>query len=81
MVVRVLLFGPHAAAAGRDSVEVSLPDQSTCTALRAGLESQHPALRPLLSSTRVALNSRFVPPDAPIGPRDEVALIGLVSGG
>jgi molybdopterin converting factor small subunit len=81
MVVRVLLFGPHAAAAGRGMVEVSLPDQSTCAALRDGLESQYPALRPLLGSSRVALNQRFAAPDAAITPRDEVALIGLVSGG
>ena len=44
MVVRVLLFGPHAAAAGRGMVEVSLPDQSTCAALRDGLHAAVPAL-------------------------------------
>jgi len=62
-------------------VELDLPPPATCHALRERLAAAFPALRPHLSSARFAINSRFAAPDQPINPADEIALIGLVSGG
>lgn len=80
MHVRVLLFGGEALAAGSDAVTVSV-DSPTCASVREALATAHPALRPQLGSARFAVNSEFAAPDQPIQPGDEVALIGLVSGG
>lgn len=81
MVVEVLLFGPERAAAGADRVSVRLEGARTCRDLRAGLREAVPGLRASLGSARFAVNSKFAHDDMVIGPSDEVALIGLVSGG
>lgn len=82
MRIRVLLFGPEAAAVGRDAVEIDLPsDKPNARALLERLAVEHPPLRPHLRSARLAVNHEFVPPDRPIRTGDEIALIGLVSGG
>ena len=81
MKVRILLFGPESAALSRDHVEIDLPAPATCRSLREHLAAAFPALRPHLTSARLAINSRFAAPDQPITPTDEIALIGLVSGG
>lgn len=81
MVVRVLLFGPEAAALGRDSVSVDLPADADCRLLRDRLQAEYSALAPYLRAARLAVNHEFAPPDQPLNPADEVALIGLVAGG
>jgi len=81
MTVRVLLFGSEAIAAGRGTVEVELPDGQGCAHLRRALVAAYPALGPFADQARFAINSEFAPLDAPIRAGDEVALIGLVSGG
>ena len=81
MRIRVLLFGAEAAAAGRREVSVDLDADATCAALKRALERAEPALRPLLGVARVAVNSEFAPEEQRIQPGDEVALIGMVSGG
>ena len=81
MEVCVLLFGPQAASAGRDSISVSLPPGATCADLREILVSRAPALRDSLKESRIALNCNFADDSTTIGATDEVALIGLVSGG
>jgi molybdopterin converting factor small subunit len=80
MKVRVLLFGPEAAATGRGSVELDLPEPATCAALQERL-SALPSLAASLPSARLAVNHEFADPDQILGPHDEIALIGLVSGG
>lgn len=81
MHVQVLLFGAERKAAGRDRAVVALPGPSTCQDLRERLATEVPALKPHLASARFAVNGAFVPLSHTIGERDEVALIGLVSGG
>jgi molybdopterin converting factor small subunit len=87
MKVRVLLFGPEAAAAGRDCVTVNAAADSgagaiTCGQLSGLLADACPALRPSLATARFAVNGEFAPsPETPVREGDEVALIGLVSGG
>jgi molybdopterin converting factor small subunit len=81
MQVEVLLFGAERAAAGRDRAVISLPVTRTCRDIRDRLSEALPALRPHLSSTRFAVNGEFVSLDHTVAETDEVALIGLVSGG
>ncbi len=81
MTVHVLLFGPERTAAGASSVDVVLDGARTCAALRQRLAAQTPALAPSLRSARFAVNSRFAEDSSEIAPGDEVALIGMVSGG
>lgn len=81
MTVRVLFFGAEAAALGRAHAEVDLDGDRTCRAMMGRLAERFPALRPHLHAARLAVNSEFAGPERVIGEGDEVALIGLVSGG
>lgn len=82
MVIRVLLFGPEAAAAGVRAVEVDVADGArTAAAVLGRIGEACPALRGRLGSARLAVNGEFAAPAQAIGVGDEVALIGLVSGG
>lgn len=81
MTVHVLLFGPESAVLGRGQVEVELGDDRTCRAAMARLGERFPALVPHLRTGRLAVNSEFAAPEREIREGDEVALIGLVSGG
>jgi molybdopterin converting factor small subunit len=80
MRIRVMLFGPEAAAAGCDGVEVDVSD-ATCAGVLVALTEQHPALRGSIGSARLAVNRELSPPRRAISAEDELALIGLVSGG
>jgi molybdopterin converting factor small subunit len=80
--VTVRLFGQEARAAGRDTVIVPLADaQCTCGHLRAALLAAEPRLAATLPNCRWAVNHAFATETQPIAATDEVALIGLVSGG
>ena len=81
MRVSILLFGAEAAAAGSPRVEVEAPPAPTCADLRELLGARCPALRPFLGAARFAVNSEFAGPSTVIQAADEVALIGMVSGG
>ena len=81
MSVVVLLFGPHAAALGRDRVTVVLGDDPSCIAVIDSLKAQHPALAPLLQGARIAVNGRFGRSETYVNAGDELALIALVAGG
>lgn len=80
MRVRVKLFGPEAKAAGTREANLELADP-TCAALIERLAEDYPALRPLLGTCRFAVNHDFVDMSYTFKPTDEVALIGMVSGG
>lgn len=81
MRVRVLLFGAEADALGRRDVSIETGDAPTCGDVRDRLAREHPALSPFLPAARFAVNFQFADPARTIRPGDEVALIGLVSGG
>ena len=81
MQVRVLLFGAEAQAAGSATLDVRVDPGSTCLVVRDRMAELSPALRPLLRAARFAVNTEFVPLDHVIGEGDEIALIGMVSGG
>ena len=83
MIVTVKLFGPEAKAAGLRAVAVNLDgaSENNCLELRERLEQQLPELATLLPNCRFAVNHEFVDLTCPLLPTDEVALIGMVSGG
>ncbi|MGD9688915.1 MAG: MoaD/ThiS family protein [Phycisphaerales bacterium] len=82
MTVEVLLFGPEAAATGRERVSLELASSAPTPAdLRAALGERFPKLIPTLPAARFAVNGEFAHESTCIRPGDEVALIGMVSGG
>ena len=81
MRVEVLLFGAEAQALGRRSAAVVTEPGSTCATLLQQLAKDYAPLRPLLGAARFAINSEFAGPDRVVHEGDEVALIGMVSGG
>ncbi|MGE3109226.1 MAG: MoaD/ThiS family protein [Phycisphaerales bacterium] len=85
MRVRVLIFGPYAAAHGAAHIDLDLPDSPApdASALMRALAASpaSAAISPMLEGARLAVNHAFAAHDQPIHPHDEFALIGLVSGG
>jgi molybdopterin converting factor small subunit len=82
MTIDVLLFGPMAARAGTGRIRVRLPEAPpTCSSLREALARDRPELADHLPLHRFAVNARFAGEETVIREGDEVALIGMVSGG
>ncbi|MEW6250787.1 MAG: MoaD/ThiS family protein [Planctomycetota bacterium] len=82
MVVTVKLFGPFATELQRSEVQVQLAGpQPTVADLRGRLAAAEPALAPLLGVSRFAVNHEFAREHRALAASDEIALIGLVSGG
>jgi sulfur-carrier protein len=82
MRINVLLFGPLAQRLERDSVSVQTPEERpTAAGVLTALEHAEPSLIPLLSACKLAVNHTFAHDQTPINEGDEVAVIGLVSGG
>ncbi len=83
MTVNVLVFGPYADAVGDACVEVVLPDEGDVTAAEVLelLSEQHPALRAMLVHAMLAVNNGRAEESTVVRPGDELAIIGLVSGG
>jgi molybdopterin converting factor small subunit len=80
MTVRVKLFGAEARAAGQREISVAISGNS-CSELREKIGQQLPQLRELLSKCRFAVNHEFVNLEHQLRESDEIALIGMVSGG
>ncbi len=82
MRCKVLLFGPEAQDVGHRSVTLEVDeDVLTCGRLRQALADQVPQLADRLPSCRLAVNHAFAADDLEVKKGDEVALIGMVSGG
>lgn len=82
MQIIVRLFGPAAQTVGRREIQLMLDEKrATCADLRAALAASEPALQALLPACRIAVNQEFAAEDQLLRAGDEVALIGMVSGG
>lgn len=82
MQINVQLFGPQAALAGTRSVEVEVDSaEPTAADVLAKLNDAAPEIADSLRTSRLAVNHEFATGSTPITPGDEVALIGMVSGG
>jgi len=81
MQVTIKLFGAEAKAVGSRTAMVDLPSQTTCAAIRRVLAERYPPLQERLGACRFAVNHEFVDDQTTVTARDEIALIGQVSGG
>lgn len=82
MRVDIRLFAVCRDRAGTDRIQLDFPDESVdLDTLRAALAKACPAIAPLLSITRIAVNEGFAQEDQRIKDGDDVALIPPVSGG
>jgi len=80
--IKVRLFGVEARSLGRSELELDLPQAApTCADVRRAAAAAAPRLASWLAICRFAINHAFVDEAAAVGPGDEVALIGMVSGG
>lgn len=82
-VMRILVFGPLARAAGASSIVVDVAKGASLAEARARLTQARPELAAMVRACRFAVDHSFVADEEAVQPNegDEVALIGLVSGG
>jgi len=81
MKVRVRLFASLREAAGREEVELELPEPATPHDVWARLVAAHPALAPRRPSLAVAVNRTYEAFDTPLAAGDEVVFIPPIAGG
>ena len=82
MTITIHLFGPLRATAGRREVAIQIGDgRTTCGDLRLRLAQSEAALAAMLPACRFAVNHQFAAEDQEIDEGDEIALIGMTSGG
>lgn len=83
MSLRIQLFGPLADAARSREIHVDAPAAGALSAAQVveQIGQLEPRLRPMLASARLAVNCGFVAPEHAVRESDELALIGMVSGG
>jgi molybdopterin synthase sulfur carrier subunit len=81
MRIRIRLFAIARQAAGRDSVDLDLPEGATIAQLRRQLASQIPQIAGLVQPMLFAINAEYADDGATIPAGAEVACIPPVSGG
>jgi molybdopterin synthase catalytic subunit len=81
MNLEVKLFATLRDRAGRNLVQVSLPEPATVQDMLQALATAYLELAPALPAALVAVNKQFAFPDTPLQAGDEVALFPPVSGG
>jgi molybdopterin converting factor subunit 1 len=81
MVVRVRLFASLREAAGRELVELELPEGATAEEAWRRLVAAHPPLADRRRSLAVAVNRRYARFEEPLPPGAEVVFVPPVSGG
>ena len=81
MKVRLRLFAAAKQVAGRDSLELELPEEPTIGQLRRRLAEEIPQLSGLAGQMMFAIDAEYADDRAPIPAQAEVACIPPVSGG
>jgi MoaE-MoaD fusion protein len=81
MRVNVRLFARYREAAGRDRVEVEVPEGGTVEAAWEAVVRRFPLLAPYRPFTLFALGDDYVPPERSLSPGEELCLFPPVSGG
>jgi molybdopterin synthase catalytic subunit len=81
MKVQVRLFARYREAAGRDSLDLDLPEGGTVESAWTAVVSRYPALSPFRPFTLFAVGHDYVPPNHPLHSGDELCLFPPVSGG
>ncbi len=81
MKVAVRLFARYREAAGRDHVELELPEGGTVESAWEAVASRFPVLQPYRPFTLFALGTDYVSSTHPLRSGDEICLFPPVSGG
>lgn len=81
MKVAVRFFARYREAAGRDHVELDLPEGGTVESAWEAVASRFPVLQPYRPFTLFALGTDYVSASHPLRPGDEICLFPPVSGG
>jgi molybdopterin synthase catalytic subunit/molybdopterin converting factor small subunit len=81
MRVQVRLFARYREAAGRDRVELELPEGGTAEAAWAAVSDRFPILVPYRPFTLFAIDNNYVEPEHSLHEGDELCLFPPVSGG
>jgi molybdopterin synthase catalytic subunit len=79
--VAVRLFARYREAAGRERVEIELPEDGTVEAAWSAVADRHPELRRYRPYTVFAVGHDYVSPEHRLRPGDELCLFPPVSGG
>jgi molybdopterin converting factor subunit 1 len=79
--VSVRLFAVARELAGRESIELDVPDGCTIGQLRTRLAAETPELAGILPRVLLALDSEYARDEQPIPPGGQIACIPPVSGG
>lgn len=81
MRVNVRLFAVAKQRAGCSTIALDVSEPATAAALKSALAVAVPALAPLISTWKIAVDAEYVADDRVIPPGAEVAVIPPVSGG
>ena len=81
MRVGVRLFARYREAAGRERLEIDLPEGGTVEAAWAVVVDRHPQLSPYRPFTLFAVGNEYVEPEHRLKASDELCLFPPVSGG
>lgn len=81
MKARVQLFAVARQIAGREWIELELPDAATVGQLRSALAAEVPALDRVMRHLMFAVNAEYAGENAVIPESAEIACIPPVSGG
>jgi molybdopterin converting factor subunit 1 len=81
MKLTVRMFGALAERAGAPRDDVDLSEPATAGDVIRAVRDRHPATEGILRQVSVAVNREVVPPEHPVAPDDEVALLPPVAGG
>lgn len=77
----MLLYAGARGIAGRDALEVELPEPARVADLKRALRAARPELGPLLDCARIAVDHEYADDACILNPESEIALIPPVSGG
>jgi sulfur-carrier protein len=79
--VHVLLFARYRELAGAGSLDLEVPARSTALDVFDRVAERFPDMRPMRSSTLMAIDADFVRPETELSEGEELVLMPPVSGG